>query len=181
MRQIEFKKFLDEYKNSVYNYTYYILKNREDAEDVTQDVFIRLWHNRGKVNRRKRRAWIMKVTYNRCMDLIRQKKASISYDRIAVPLNIDLLNHDDPSVNPEFQFFQQESRSHISSAINQLPVKMKSIMILHYFQGFKYKEISNILDISESSIKISMHRGRKVLKQILGEHFPEKQMRPSDE
>ena len=181
MRQNEYKKILDEYKNNVFGYVYYILKNREDAEDVTQDVFIRLWNNRDKVKHKTRKAWIMRVAHNRCMDLLRQKKASIAYDKIAMPLLSEIIPDSSPTSNPELFYTQQETNDYIVSALNMLPDKMKSVMLMHYFQGFKYKEISNILNTTESSVKITIHRGKKVLKKILSDHFPEKQLRFSDE
>lgn len=158
---------LDEYKDSVFNYAAYILRNREDAEDVTQEVFIRLWENRDAVKYRTRKAWLMKVTHNRCMDLLRKKKSAASTDREALPVIPDILADPDPTANPETELTHRETTITIQKALDILPDQTKSIFLLHYFQGCKYREIGNILDLSESAVKIAIHRGKKLLRKEL--------------
>lgn len=172
MKKISFTSVLDEFKDSVFNYAVYILHNREDAEDVTQEVFVRLWKNRDAVKYRTRKAWLMKVTYNRCMDLLRKKKSAQSAGREALPIIPDLLQDPDPSTNPEKKLHERETSLSLQKALDILPDQTKSIFLLHYFQGCKYREIGDILDLSESAVKIAIHRGKKRLRKELAADLP---------
>ena len=78
IRQIRFKLLIKQYKNRVYSYAIYMLKNRMDADDITQEVFIRLWKNIDNFNMGSAASYIMKITHNLCLDYIRKNKLSLS-------------------------------------------------------------------------------------------------------
>jgi len=175
MKKDKYKKFLNKNKDQVFSYAVYLLHCLEDAEDVTQEVFIKLWENWYNINPQKRESWTMRVTHNCCIDLIRKRKRikqtafdmnSIDFKKIKDYKNIFL--------NPEKQFHLTEQQKIILSSIEKLPVKQKNVLILHYFYDKKIKEISNILEIKESTLKVMLHRARKSLKTLLSEYFYEK-------
>ncbi len=78
---LRYKIILQQFKNKIYSYSYYLLKNRMDAEDVTQEVLLSIWQNLDKVNAFALKTWIMKTTHNKCLDLLR--KRSLAYQRQA--------------------------------------------------------------------------------------------------
>ncbi len=175
MNQIAYKKILDKEKNRVLSYAYYFLHNREDAEDVTQEVFVKLWQYRDKIEKNKLTPWIMRVTHNQCIDLIRKKKADKS--RFGVPVD-DHLNvtsqKSDKTLNPESHYEYSELQKLMLNALERLPEKTKSMLLLHYFQGYKYDVIGKILNTNVNTIKVGIHRGKKLLRDILEEKFPER-------
>lgn len=175
MKTKQFDNVLQDHKDRVYSYSLYLLKNREDAEDVTQEVFVRFWENQEKVNRKKVLSWLLTVTHHRCIDLLRQKRASVSRQRMTRHVEVDhLAANPDCSWNPEKQLEESETRETLISAMDRLPDKTKSYLLLHYYQGLKYEDISKMLDEKVSTVKVAVHRGRRLLKDVLTQSFPER-------
>jgi len=175
MKKNEFKKILHTNKNRVFSYAFYLLRNREDAEDITQEVFIRLWKNWDSIDRKKVVGWMMRVTHNCCIDLMRQKKASANQLRSAGRVDSEsALLKSDTNTDPELQYEFTETQRVLLSAMEALPERTKSMLLLHYFQGLKYEAIGEILNTKVSTVKVAVHRGKKVLRQVLAEQFPER-------
>ncbi len=175
MKKNAFKKILHTSKNRVFSYAFYLLKNREDAEDITQDVFIRLWEHWSSIDQKKVVGWMMRVTHNCCVDLMRQKRASASPLRSAGRVDSEsALLKADANTDPELQYAFTETQRVLLSAMETLPERTKSILLLHYFQGLKYEVIGEILNAKVSTVKVAVHRGKKVLRQVLAEEFPER-------
>jgi len=175
MKKDQYKKFLHKNKDQVFSYAVYLLHCLEDAEDVTQEVFLKLWENWYNINTKKRESWVMRVTHNSCIDVIRKRKRIKETDKDMN--NIDprhITDFKNIFVNPEKQFYLTEQQKIILSSIEKLPVKQKNVLILHYFYDKKIKEISDILEIKESTLKVMLHRARKSLKTLLSEYFYEK-------
>ncbi len=174
MNQATYKKFLNKEKNRILSYAYYILHNREDAEDVTQEVFVKLWQYRDKIEKSKIIPWIMRVTHNQCIDLIRKKKVDRSRIGVSVDDHFNVASQkSDKTLNPESHYEYSELQKLILNALELLPEKTKSMLLLHYFQGYKYDVIGEILNTNVNTIKVGIYRGKKLLKDILKEKFPE--------
>jgi RNA polymerase sigma factor (sigma-70 family) len=170
-----FEKILDEHKDRVFSYAFYVLGNREDAEDVTQDVFIRLWRNLGAVDSSRRKAWIMSVAHNRCIDLARSRKRTVH--RREDP---DVLTtHTDstpvsPEMHPELRSESRETRRMLLGALRKLPVRTRSMIVMHYYQGMKYRSIGEVLGVNVNTVKVEVHRARKQLREFLAREFHER-------
>jgi RNA polymerase sigma-70 factor (ECF subfamily) len=175
MKKAAYQKILREQKDRVFSYAFYFLKNREDAEDVTQEVFLKVWQHWEKIDKKRIVAWMMRVTYNQCVDVSRKKKAggnhrSVSGDFIWDKIQSQSTIHTDPESSMEFS----ETQKALLSAMSALPKKTQSMLLLHYFQGLKYETIGEILDAKLSTVKVTIHRGRKMLRQLLAEEYPER-------
>lgn len=182
MNQIAYKKYLEKEKNRILSYAYYFLRNWEDAEDVTQEVFVKLWQYRDKIERNKVTPWIMRVAHNQCIDLIRKKKADKSHYSVSVDDRLNVTSQkSDKSLNPESHYEYTELQKLILNALEMLPEKTRSMLLLHYFQGYKYDVIGEILNTNVNTIKVGIHRGKKLLKDILEEQFPERAEKMSNE
>ncbi len=181
MNEKEFEKLLLLHKDRIFSYAFYLLRNRHDAEDVTQEVFLRYWNNRNNVEKKTRLAWMMRVTHNRCMDLLRTKRAQVTKERYE--LNIDSLREhlaseqDDPAVSYEII----EMRKMLLEAMDSLSEKTRSFMLLYFYEGLRYREIGEIMGESESTVKVSVHRGKAQLKVALRKLYPEKAERYKNE
>ena len=80
----------------------------------------------------------------------------------------------DKMVNPESYYEYSETQKLLLHALETLPEKTRSMLLLHYFQGFKYEMIGEILNTSVNTVKVAIHRGKKILKEMLEEQFPER-------
>lgn len=156
MKRIRFSRIMKTYQDSIYGYSFYILGNREDAEDITQEVLLKTWQNIDSVGKGCIKSWVMRVTKNLCIDRIRHRKLS------------QTIKHDPPPPrDPEAGIEEREIQERVRDAIGNLPLNLRSTVVLREIQGLKYREISKILDIPLNSVKVQLWRGRKLLRQAL--------------
>lgn len=145
----------DIYSDILYRVALSHLQNDEDAQDVVQDVFIK-YINSSPVFRDSdhEKAWFIRTVINRCHDLLRYKKIRnhITLDEISE------ITSDTAENNLHHEVF---------SVLSQLDEKYKSVILLHYLEGFSIKEVSSILKISESNVKMRLVRGREMMKVII--------------
>jgi RNA polymerase sigma-70 factor (ECF subfamily) len=182
MNQNKFKILLQEQRNRVFSYSCYFLRNREDAEDVTQEVFIKLWKNMHKIDKRKIVPWIIQVTHNCCIDRVRKRKSVKETPKYVSSDNLDkIMVKTEKQADPELSFESNETHQILLSALHTLPERTKSMLLLHYFQGLKYKAIGTLLNTDAGAVKVAIHRGRKMLREKLTPHFIELTERCSDE
>jgi RNA polymerase sigma-70 factor (ECF subfamily) len=165
--RIGYKVLVKKYKNKIFSYSIYMVKNRMDAEDITQEVLIRIWKNLGKFQLTAAASWIMRTTHNLCIDYLRKGQL---YKQRAVFFNEDFEENfvDEDKLNhPEKAAVQNLTQERIKKAINNLPENLKSVFVLYEIEGFKYKEISNVLDMPINSVKVYIMRARKKLQEEL--------------
>jgi len=172
MKRYAYRHFLSQTQDRVFSYASYMLRNREDAEDVTQEVFVKMWKHWDTIRKEKRDSWILRVTHNECIDLLRRKsspqRAWTTLDD-AVNNRIVALS----SISPEQELESGEMQKAILASLAGLPDKMQSMMLLHYYQGVRFEEIAEILGMSLSAVKTGMHRARKQLRGVLEKRYPE--------
>ena len=164
MKKTKFKIYISLYKDIIYNQAYYFTKSTEDAQDITQDVLIKLWYNLDDVARKSAKAWLLRVTKNLCIDRSRQKRELLAS---AVAVNFDggefQLEQEDYGLNPEQEIINLDSRERIMNAIHQLPEKIRNVVIMREIQDLKYEDIAAALEIPINSVKVYLFRGRKLL------------------
>jgi len=163
----KFNFLVDQHKSRIFNYALYMLRNRMDAEDITQEVMIRTWQNINKFNFNAARAWIMRTTHNLCIDYLRKNQLNFQRE---MPIDNEKENYlEDKSNegNPANVANKTMIGTKIKSAIEKLPEKLKSPFVLYELQGFKYKEISKILDVPLNTVKVNLLRARKHLQKEL--------------
>lgn len=147
---------ITQYRQRVFTFAYYSLRNRADAEDVTQDVFIRLWHHWDAIDPGRVGAWLMRVAHNTVVDLIRRqrrRREADAGDEWDVPA-------------PESPFAEDDHRlhQHLEQAIAGLADPYRSILILRDIQGHSYQDIEAALSLSPSQVKVYLHRARRQLR-----------------
>ena len=145
------------YATDVLRVSYYYLGSREQAEDVTQDVFVRLIVNSPDLERGREQAWLLKVALNRCRDLWRGSW----FKRI-------VLGH------PAFELFpapdeigSAADRHTLAEAVNHLRPEFKEVVLLFYYQGFSVAEIAEMLEIAEGTVSSRLSRARNKLQEEL--------------
>jgi RNA polymerase sigma-70 factor, ECF subfamily len=176
LKEIKFKTLVNQHKNRIYNYSYYMLGNRMDADDITQEVLIRTWKNIDNFNFSSAKSWMMKTTHNLCIDYLRRNKNfNMRNNEINEKLETRFVatNHHD-SYNPDVILYNKSIDSMIKEAIMKLPENLKSPFVCYQLEGMKYKEISDTLNIPLNSVKVYIMRARKKLQNELKEIIYEK-------
>jgi len=173
MNKRDYQNFLREHQDRVFSYALYMLRKREDAEDVTQEVFVKVWRNWDNIDQSKREAWIMRVAHNYCIDMFRKKTGNRKYWSSIDDNEYQLNRNPETWHMPEDQFAQDEKQQNLLNAVSELPEKTQSMMLLHYYQGYKFYEIGEIMGLSLSAVKTALHRGRKQLSVTLKKQYPD--------
>lgn len=157
---------IDNYKNLVFTLACKILKNHEDAQDLTQEIFIRVF---AALNTFKKDAnfstWIYSITYNLAISQIRMNKTQKRYVQTE-EINEDLNVKDENKLIDQI-LINKENINLLHQALNKLDEESNAILTLFYFNESNIEEISNIMNISTSNVKIRLFRARKKLLLIL--------------
>jgi len=172
MNKDTFNNLLQGNRNRVYSYARYFLRNNEDAEDVTQEVFVRMWQRCPEEDPERVPAWLMRVTHNLCIDVTRRRKTSVGWHVSADQVEPDSLPARRSAGDPDASYRLNETQRSLLDAMATLPARTRSIMLLHYFQGFTYEAISDILQVRLNTVKVAVHRGRKSLRKKLTGYDP---------
>ena len=174
LSSVRFDFLIKQHKNRIFNYAIFMMKNRMDAEDITQEVLIRTWKNINNFNFNAAKGWMMRTTHNLCIDYLRRNK-SLNYREMQIneEYHEEIVDSDLES-NPEQLTENIISESDINEAIEKLPERLKSVFVLYELEQFKYKEISKILDIPLNTVKVNILRARKQLQKELKAHAKER-------
>lgn len=152
-----FARLYDQYATDVLRVCYFYLSDREKAEDVCQDVFVRLMTTHPVLQPGREKSWLLKVALNRCRDLWRG--AWLKRVVLGGP-TFELIPAPD-------EFSRRDDQQAMMAAINQLPATFKEVILLHYYQGMNIAEIAQMLELPEGTISSRLSRGRKKLESIL--------------
>ena len=158
--QKQYQQAITQYRQRVFSFANYSLRAREDAEDITQDVFIKLWQNWQRLDHSKLNAWLMRVAHNAVVDHVRKdKKANEQVDDYA-ELE-DQASEEYSGGDLDDRAFKQQ----LMEAIKSLDDPFRSILVMRDIQGMSYTDIQQSLDISASQVKVYLHRGRRKLRE----------------
>lgn len=149
----EVNRAVEKYADTVFRICILHLKNKSDAEDIFQEVFLKFALNDKEFeNANHEKAWIIRVTINACKDLIKSffRNRTISIDELI-------------SVADE----EKEDLSYVLEAVLKLPVKYRDAIYLHYYEGYSALEIGEILGKNENTVYSILSRGRSMLKESL--------------
>jgi len=139
--------------------SYFYLGDRQRAEDVCQDVFVRLMTHTPELEEGREKAWLLKVALNRCRDLWRGAwikrvvLGSPAFEMIPAPDEHE----------------RRDEEEAMMVAIHQLPAAFREAILLYYYQGYGINEIAQMLDLPEGTISSRLSRARKKLEEILTE------------
>lgn len=165
---LKYESLIKQHKNSIYNYALYMMKNRMDADDITQEVFIRIWNNIDNFKYKAAKSWIIKTTHNLCIDYLRRNQKKLKREtHIESEMNISGTG---TLTDTEVKVRKELLKDRIREGINNLPENLKSVFVLYELQGFKYQEISEALSMPLNSVKVYLMRARKKLQEDLREY-----------
>lgn len=160
-----FDQLYNRYCKKLLSFSISIIKSREEAENIVQEVFLALWMNRDKIsNDSSVKYYIFTIAYNTAISALRRKAKDDKFFE-------QLKNLQDLSVEPDnlhSEYADLEGK--LSEIINELPERQREVFILHNVNGLKYQEIASKLNISVNTIENHMSRALKTIRSKLGEN-----------
>ena len=154
MTEQDYNNCVDEHSNGVYRFIVKNIRNTQDAEDIVQSAFEKLWVNRERVTPLKAKSYLYTVAYHQMIDVIRKENKKPTTNEF---MEVNQVTHQTSS----------ELKQNLLSAINQLNPTQKSLVLLKDYEGYSYQEIGEIMNLSESQVKVYLHRARLFLKTQL--------------
>ncbi|MFQ5639261.1 MAG: RNA polymerase sigma factor [bacterium] len=153
-----FETIIDRYQKPVFNTALRMVNVLEDAQDITQSVFVKAFEKLDMYNPKyKFFSWIYRMTVNDSINFIKQKKYNEEIDSQVVALE----------KTPEERFEESDLREKIGKALMSLQIDYRAVIILRHFEQFSYREISYILDTPEKIVKSRLYTARQKLKEVL--------------
>lgn len=174
-----FKALFDSHSSYVYNVCYRMLGNAADAEEISQDVFLTLWQKAKSVRGdAKISTWLHRVAINKS---INHRKRGGVFSRIKQIMSIDTeevsLAEQLPAPEaerPDMKLETREAGEQLASLMAELPDRQREIYLLHKLEGLSYKEISEEMELSLSSVESLMHRAKQNLQKVMLKRFKNK-------
>ena len=159
-----FSVLVNRYKDLVFSLSLKMLKNREEAEEISQDAFIKVYKSLHKFKGdSKFSTWIYKVVYNSCLDRLKQYKKNYAL----VPIDEFNENQVKTLDNAFDALVSQDRKNAIQACLNKLPSEDSFLLTLYYFEEQSLEEISKIVGLTGNNVKVKLFRSRKKLATIL--------------
>ena len=159
-----FATLVKQYKDLVYTLAIRMLKNREEAEEVAQDTFIKLYKSVNKFKGdSKLSTWIYRVAYNTCLDRLKKHKRTLDTVEINdfTEYNVDAIENGLDALETK------ERKDAIVNCINQLAPKDNVVLTLYYFEELSIDEIAKVIGETTNNVKVKLYRSRKRLSKLL--------------
>lgn len=158
-----FNELIIKHRKALTSFIKYYIKDNDIAEDIAQDSFLYIIINRKDYDfKYSFRTYLYTIAKSRTLNYLKKEKKKIYLDDIDLENMVSDISVEDEAVN-------NYDKEEIRNAIKQLKREYQIIIALYYFQGFKYKEISEIMNISMSKTKMSINRAKKDMKKLLKE------------
>jgi len=150
---VQLDDLIERHKAMVFRTAWRILGEKSDAEDVTQEVFLRLY----KTKEEPTAPWIYRIKVNLCLDQIRKRKPQAGESTLEALAT--------PQRNPEQQLDLEQKRQRLARLIARLPERERACIVLRDLEGLNSREVAEILDCTEATVRTSIHRAKEKLKQ----------------
>lgn len=167
------------YERKVFNLVYKMLGTQEEAEDITQDIFLKIIKHIPTFQGNSRLyTWICRITMNHCLNVrrswfTRKKFQTFSVDSSYSDDERQPATIEDHDKNPLEQAMNRELQKDIQRSLLALSPKLRSILVLRDMEGFSYEEIAEMLDISAGTVKSRISRARNTLRKLLDHRLEE--------
>jgi RNA polymerase sigma-70 factor (ECF subfamily) len=155
-----FGSLYERYLDEIYRYVYFRVFNHQEAEDLTETVFLKAWEALPKNRKRIKnfRAWIYRIAHNLVIDDIRKKRPEILEDESVVHLE---------QLGIESELEEKQESQALIQALAHLDHKYRQIIVLRFFSQISHAEVAQILDIDEGHVRVLQYRGLKRLRQLM--------------
>lgn len=154
MTEQNYNDCVTQYADNVFRFIVKNLKHEEDARDIVQTAFEKMWRNREAVENDKAKSYLFTVAYNQMIDHIRKNK------------RVQLKEEFKDETKVGYQA-NSNSKKVLMEALNRLNETQKSLIMLKDYEGYNYEEIGKIMTLNESQVKVYLHRARLALRDYL--------------
>lgn len=154
MTEKEYNDCVSQYSDNVYRFIVKNLRHEEDARDVVQTAFEKLWVNRAEIDGAKSKSYLFTVAYNQMIDHLRKAKRVYLKDEFAADIQVVY-----KPVN--------NAKKVLEEALGRLNETQRSLVMLKDYEGYSYEEIGQIMELNPSQVKVYLHRARIQLKEYL--------------
>jgi RNA polymerase sigma factor (sigma-70 family) len=151
----EYNRSVEEYADSVYRFIRGNLKDEERSNDIVQDSYEKLWRHVSEIDYTVVKSWLFTTAYNTMIDIIRKEKRMTSLEE----------DQEDALI---YESQYSDLNDILNEALLRLPEQQRIPVMLRDYEGYSYKEISDITGSSEANVKINIYRGRIALKNFIG-------------
>ena len=172
---LQFEEIYKRYCKMVYNLAISYLQNNEDAEEITQDVFVQIHNSLEKFeNNSTLKTWIFRITINKCLDHLKAKNRKKRLGFISSLFNSDgkIIHESIEFQHPGIITEQKENATILFKSIDELPENQKTAFILSKIEGSSNSEISEIMNTSVSSVESYLFRAKQNLKESIQKKYP---------
>lgn len=161
------REIFELYKEQVYYFCYYLMKNQADAEDICQEVFVKvILADKSKV--RNLKSWILRIASNECNSVIKRRKTGWMKE-----VRNYLLSRSEESNPVEKRLDRQETKKELQGLYSQLPDKIRMVVVLRFINELTVPEISKVMSIPEGTVKSRLNKGLKILNRMGGTRLKE--------
>ncbi|MGM0843917.1 MAG: sigma-70 family RNA polymerase sigma factor [Bacillota bacterium] len=159
--EVFFEDIFNEYSDDVYKLAFTYVKRKDIAEDLVQEVFVKVYKNLDKFQSNSSiKTWIISIAINQCKDYLR----SAYYRYIYLSEKISFMAKGGTKT-PEELVLEEFGKHLLTKDVLSLPVKYREVIILYYFQELKIKEITDVLNVNENTIKSRLSRAKEIMKK----------------
>jgi len=151
----EYNRSVDEYSDSVYRFIRTNLKDEDRANDIVQDSYEKLWRHVAEIDYSVAKSWLFTTAYHNMIDIIRKEKRITSLEDY----------HEQEMI---YESHYSDLNEILHEALERLPEQQKGAVLLRDYEGYSYKEIGEVMGLSEAQVKINIYRGRLSLKNYIG-------------
>jgi RNA polymerase sigma-70 factor (ECF subfamily) len=161
---LSFETLIAAYKDKVFNYCFTFSNNYHRAEELTQEIFIKVYQNIGRYDWQKSAlsTWIYTITHNTCINSVRAGTPETPYEEVKL---------ENLSFTTEDEYLKGELLARLKAAILSLPPEERSLVLMKDYYGLKMKEISTILNVPVGTLKSRLHNIRKKIRILIGDLY----------
>lgn len=149
-----YNSIVDTWADNLFRFTLSLCKNRDDANDIVQESFTKLWERKDSVNPEKVKSYLFTTAHHKVIDMYRKGNRYQEIDAEVVQMGETQQTHDLQEV--------------LQEALNTLPEVQKSVILLRDYEGYSYEEIAEMTNLNLSQVKVYIFRGRQKLKNYIG-------------
>jgi RNA polymerase sigma-70 factor (ECF subfamily) len=163
-----YAEIMERYQGKLFAYLYRLIGEREEAEDLLQDVFIKAYRNLGSYDtERKFSSWIYRIAHNEAVNHIKRKSLKKFISLENVTSTKDKLDASSTEEDAQTSWIRKEISKEVDDAINRLPLKYKQVLVLRYYSDKSYEEISDILGKPINTVGTLIKRAKNKLSEEL--------------
>jgi len=153
-----FEELVHKYEKVMYNTAIRIVHDPDDAADITQNAFIKVFERLHRYNRRKKFfSWLYRIVVNESLNILKRRKLTIPDDE----------NIRSTGLQPDAKYDEKEETQSIEEALLDLPVDQRVVIILRHFHNLSYRDMSYVVDASEKRVKSRLFAARQLLRKLL--------------